>query len=326
MAAPAVSGVAAAIMAHRPDLTGQQIAGALMRTADDADTSAPGSDSAYGWGRIVPMRAVSYLDEHYPPTTAPPTTSTTVPVPPTTPRAVSVSADHSHTCELRDNGTVRCWGRNLFGELGNGTVASSLTPVEVAGLTGVSAITTGGDFSCALLNDGTVKWWGYDYATGVGDRYSSSLIPIQVPGLTGVTSISSGSSHSCAVLEDRTVQCWGENVYGPTESNVITATPEQIAGLGEVIAVAAGLYHTCVLEVDRTVRCWGRNTVGILGNGATIDSTTPVRVAGLVGVVALEAGDLTTCALLGDGTVRCWETRPATPPIPPRRHPWQSMD
>jgi alpha-tubulin suppressor-like RCC1 family protein len=224
---------------------------------------------------------------------------------------VAIGAGESHTCALLSDNTVRCWGYNGNGQLGNGTVSNASTPVPVSGLNTATAISVGSNHTCARLADGTAQCWGD------GSGASLNLIatsPVPVAGLNTVTAVSAGGNHSCALLSDTTVQCWGSNLYGQlgNGTTVSSSAPVAVSGLTGVAAISARVSHTCALLLDGTVECWGYNNDGELGNATTGGSTTPVAVSGLSGVAAISdgAGDAGggshTCALLLDGTVQCW--------------------
>jgi len=103
----------------------------------------------------------------------------------TTASAVSTSGSGGHSCAVLANGTIRCWGANLLGQLGNGTATvASLTPVEVSGITTATRASSGWLHSCAELSNGTVQCWGYGGAGQLGNgSNASSLTPVQVSGL-----------------------------------------------------------------------------------------------------------------------------------------------
>jgi alpha-tubulin suppressor-like RCC1 family protein len=226
--------------------------------------------------------------------------------------AVSLAAGYGHTCALLGDGTMRCWGRNVEGELGNGTTANPGTaqPVVVSGITGATAITTGAYHACALLGNGTVRCWGRNGQGQLGDgTFTQANTPRAVSGITGAVAISGGGAHTCALLSDGTVRCWGENEVGQLGNGTTTtsATPVQVAGIAGAVAVSAGWLHTCAVLGNGTVHCWGQNQFGQLGNGTTSGSTTQVTVSGITSAVAITAGWWHhSCALLGDTTVRCW--------------------
>jgi hypothetical protein len=157
------------------------------------------------------------------------------------PKTLSVEAGANHTCAVID-GAAKCWGYNNFGELGNGTYTNSNTPVQVQGLTsGVKAVAAGGDFSCALSNNGGVTCWGFgSYGQLGNNNNASSSVPVQVSGLTsGVTAISAGYYSMCALVNG-SVQCWGLNY---------NQVPTPIGGLSSnVTQVSAGWLHACALD------------------------------------------------------------------------------
>src|SRR5947207_720049 len=112
---------------------------------------------------------------------------------------------------------VWAWGNNGQGELGIGTTANSNTPVQVTGLTGVTAVRggEGGCHSLAVKNDGTVWAWGQNAHGQLGNvTTTGSLTPVQVTGLTGVMAVAAGGQYSLAVKSDSTAWAWGYNGYG----------------------------------------------------------------------------------------------------------------
>ncbi len=227
---------------------------------------------------------------------------------------VAVSAGGGTTCALTAQGAVTCWGDDELGQLGDGGATNSVVPVGVVGLTsGVVAISSGEDHSCAVTGAGAVQCWGSDEYGELGDgsTMSSSEVPVDVVGLSsGVVAVSAGYYHSCALTTAGAVLCWGDNESGELGDGSITdsAVPGGVVGLSSgVVAVSGGAYHTCAVTTAGAVLCWGDNDWGGLGDGSTTDSAVPVGVVGLSsGVVLVSAGFDYTCALTAAGAVLCW--------------------
>jgi alpha-tubulin suppressor-like RCC1 family protein len=189
--------------------------------------------------------------------------------------------------------------------------------VDVSGLTsGVSAIATGWDHTCALMTSGGIKCWGGNSFGQLGDGTTTQrTTPVDVSGLTsGVSAIATGALHTCALTSSGGVKCWGFNGYGQIGSAGGNRTaPVDVSGLASgVRAIDAGAEHTCALMASGSVKCWGYNCYGQLGDGTTwVGNTclrmTPVDVIGLTsGVSAITAGTEHTCALMASDGVKCW--------------------
>src|SRR5882672_917733 len=179
-----------------------------------------------------------------------------------------------HTCVLMTDQSVRCFGENNWGQLGNGGFANASTPVTASGLTTAVSAGAGIEHSCALLADGTVRCWGTNFVgqLGNGTIGGGSAIPTTVQNLSAVAALAAGGFHNCAILSDRTVQCWGRNQDGQLgngNNTTDSGTPQPVSGLSGVAALAGGGYHTCAILTDATVRCWGRNDRGQVGDGTT---------------------------------------------------------
>jgi len=224
-----------------------------------------------------------------------------------------VSVDSNSACSLTSEGGVKCWGQNSNGELGDGTTTDYLSPVQVTGLSsGVTAVSRGNDFTCALLNSGGVKCWGHHFYGQLGNSTiggAGSATAVDVTGLSNVTAISAGGFHACALQNTGIVKCWGANLSGQlgNGNKASSASAVDVTGLAGVTTISAGYKHTCAVLNTGEVKCWGSDQSGQLGNGGSdFDSSSAVTVTGLSGVIALSAGYDHTCAVLNTGGVKCW--------------------
>ncbi|MEM6291826.1 MAG: hypothetical protein AAGA54_11190 [Myxococcota bacterium] len=226
---------------------------------------------------------------------------------------VEVASRFQHSCARRSSGDVLCWGKNTYGQLGNGGRVDSPRLMKVRGLANIKQVEVGRDFSCALERGGTIKCWGNNEDGQLGDGRGGSpgalsLTPVTVRGLKGVAEISLGEYHGCARTKEGTVKCWGnaENGQISDDSQRVFGSPMSIDRLGKIKQVASGASHVCALETNGKVKCWGRNTEGQLGDGKSGSRIKAVEVAGVRDGVALVSGDHHSCVLRKGGAVACW--------------------
>ncbi|MBS2017008.1 MAG: chromosome condensation regulator RCC1 [Deltaproteobacteria bacterium] len=240
-----------------------------------------------------------------------------VPVTPNVKDAIAIASGDRHTCVVLKDNTVRCWGQNQDGQLGNGqSNTSSSTPVTVTGLTDAVAVACGATFSCALRTNGRVACWGDGLAgqLGTGMKGSSSTA-VEVGGLDGVVAISAGEAHACAVRSSGAVSCWGDNANGQLGTGSLSPTqsssPVIVPTLDDVAQVAAAQRSTCARKRGGGVLCWGANELGQLGSGAAnpTPNPSPSIVSGLDASM-IWAGSTHACAVskasASSGAVLCW--------------------
>jgi alpha-tubulin suppressor-like RCC1 family protein len=213
------------------------------------------------------------------------TTDVSLPVPVQGLGAVAdLSAGGYHTCALMSDATARCWGRNVRGQVGDGTTNSPATqPTVVSGLANARSLSLGGYHSCALLQNGTVQCWGENANGQAGvPGVALATTPVTVNGITNAVAVYTGFLHSCAVLADGTVWCWGQNAFGQLGNGTTTdsAQPVRVQGIASPRALALGYGHTCALLGDATVRCWGEGDLGEFGTGTNTNSLTAVTMHG----------------------------------------------
>lgn len=162
--------------------------------------------------------------------------------------AIAVAAGNDHSLALLKDGSVWAWGNNSAGKLGNGSdIGESTIPVKVTGLGNVAAIAAGGEYSLALLKDGSLRAWGNNSygQLGIGTNTYSENIPVTVAGLSNVTAVSGGSFHSLALLKDGSLRAWGQNSRGQLGNGTNAGSNVPIAvSLSNAFAIAAGGYHS----------------------------------------------------------------------------------
>lgn len=213
------------------------------------------------------------------------------------------TAGGAHTCASSWDGTMRCWGDNTAGQLGNSTQTPSRVPVEVTGLTAgpvnrpvLRDAAAGGMHTCIVASNGKVFCWG-DNTNGQLGLNSQTPFSTMQPArdLNNSSSgplanlIAAGENHTCAVYEGDRVGCWGRKYsLFPTEVQGITA-----------LHIAAGGDQTCVIVPGGAIKCWG----GLLNFGP---ATNPTVIQGITGKGAIAVGRSHACAIDQADTIKCW--------------------
>jgi len=262
---------------------------------------------------------------------------------------IDLASPH-HSCALLDNGEVKCWGYNYYGALGTGDtdgygdaigeMGDDLPAVDLGTGRTATAITTGFSHTCALLDNGQVKCWGYGIMLGLGISSSSdhrgdgpaemgdNLPPVDLGTGRTATAITGGDGSACALLDNGQVKCWGSNDFGqlglgdtnrrgdgPGEMGDDLPPVDLGTGRAAVSIVSRGA-STCALLDNAELKCWGANSRGRLGLGNTTsrgdgpgemgDDLPAVDLPTGRTPVAVELGAVHTCAELDNHAVVCW--------------------
>ena len=257
--------------------------------------------------------------------------------------ATQVAAGENHSCALLDNGTVKCWGDNYLGQLRGRSsepvgdapneMGNSLPTVSLGAGRTATALAAGGDNTCAILDDGTLRCWGSGLSGQLGQSSANGLIDLgtgrtAVAVAVGGIGVPASGSHVCAILDTGDVKCWGHNGTGGLGLGDTADRGDDAGEMGDNLptvdlgtgrtatAIAAGVRHTCALLDDGQVRCWGANAQGQLGLGDTVsrgdgpgemgDALPTVDLGAGRTATSVSAGDHHSCARLDDASVRCW--------------------
>jgi alpha-tubulin suppressor-like RCC1 family protein len=226
--------------------------------------------------------------------------------------AVFITAGEEHTCAVRRDGAVLCWGLGTHGELGDGRRVSRATPGPVRGLGEAVQVAGGHNHTCARLRSGEVSCWGSNTSGELGDDASGNdrVVPVMAVGVTDAVQVVAGFSHSCARLTSGRVLCWGRNFESQlgdgTSGNFMRFMATPVRGLDDAAELTSGQFHTCARRSTGTVVCWGSNTNGQVGDGSRSQRAAPVGVRSIVDAAGLAAGSNHTCARLMGGQVVCW--------------------
>lgn len=226
-------------------------------------------------------------------------------------KVAQVATGGYHSCALKENGRVFCWGYNARGQLGTGVAGGwETTPVQIDLPTRATAIAAGHEHTCAVLRNRTLACWGYNNEGQLGDGTTvTRASPTLVPGLSNVIAVSGSQRHTCALHRNQTVSCFGYNASGQVAAtgNQREYSPVRVAGLRRVAEISVGWDHSCARQDNGNVQCWGNNLFGQLGR-ETVNTApnAPGRVARLNDVKSLGVGRHQTCVADAAGRAFCW--------------------
>jgi len=266
-------------------------------------------------------------------------------------KAKALSAGGYGTCAILDNNLLKCWGLNSAGQLGiggsdlwgdgPGEMGNNLPAVDLGTGRKAKSVAVALSHTCALLDNNTVKCWGYngfgqlgygdtDYRNVASGSMGNNLRAVDLGTGRRPKAIAAGYGHTCAILDNGSVKCWGvgatgqlgygdTNARGDAAGEMGNSLPAVNLGSGrKARSISLGTSHTCALLDNGVTKCWGENSLGQLGYGDVNDRGDDESLA-LLGAVDLGTGRRPTaiavagnnsCALLDNRTVKCWGNNP----------------
>jgi alpha-tubulin suppressor-like RCC1 family protein len=221
---------------------------------------------------------------------------------------VDVSAGHQHTCGRATNGSLYCWGDNMWGQLGDGTTVSRPTPAEVIGGLTFTRHSLGRNHSCGITGSGEAYCWVDNGSGQLGGAIGDHRSPVRVASPDGnpssppllFTSVSGGAQHTCGTSE-LTAYCWGA-----IPNSGASEFPAPVSSEAGFTSVNAATFFTCGVGVDEQAYCWGGNEEGQLGDGTRTDRASPHPIPTNLRFTSVVPGYWHTCGLTADGTAYCW--------------------
>ena len=223
--------------------------------------------------------------------------------------AAHIATGTQHSCAIKNDGTLWCWGQRLDGKTSaDGTyMATAPVPIDPPADMGVVEVSGAYLHTCARKTGGDVYCWGGNSAGQLGDGTGTTRnMPTPVKGLSsGAAQVATGYYRSCALKADGDLWCWGEDLGDgkhsrdpdPTRVNTSRHGFSQVALGGEV---------ACAARPDGSLACWGRNQYGQLGTGTTDSLLAPAEISAISGVVQVAVGIDTTCVRRMDSSIWCW--------------------
>jgi alpha-tubulin suppressor-like RCC1 family protein len=255
--------------------------------------------------------------------------------------AKAIAAGGNHTCAILDNSSIKCWGYNASGQLGLGDtnnrgdtsvdMGDNLTAINLGTGRTAKAIAAGNSHTCAILDNSSVKCWGFNASGQLGlvhtdnrgdgsNQMGDNLSAVDLGTGRTATAIEAGGNHTCAILDDESLKCWGSNASGQLGLGIddISANPSTV-NMGSGItakAIVAGKSHTCAILNssailnNSAIKCWGEGEDGRLGTGKSRDEKSPPDSINELGTgrtaMGITAGDAHTCAILDNSSIKCW--------------------
>jgi alpha-tubulin suppressor-like RCC1 family protein len=240
----------------------------------------------------------------------------------------SIAAGDHHACGIVVNGDAYCWGRNAFGQLGDGTTIDATKPRRVLSSAQFRWIGAAGEHTCAITSNDQALCWGGNIGGQLGDGTTTDrALPGPVAGGHSFATLDVAFALNCGVTTGGATYCWGAGGRANVDLGGLGApapsvcdgyyaqmwpcspTPIQVTGGHTFASASAGIWHGCGLTAGGSAYCWGWNNFYNLGDGTFNDASSPVAVGGGLSFQSMATGAVHSCGLVAGGAAYCWGGR-----------------
>lgn len=220
-----------------------------------------------------------------------------------------ISCGNYHTLAIKDDGTLWAWGKNQYGQLGNGNKQDQSTPIQIGADNDWDEINTGYHFSIAKKKDGTLWSWGSNLfgQLGFGD-HTDRLVPKKISNMVW-TKFTTGNVHCVAIRNDGSLWAWGNNINGQLGDGTTneSVAPKMISSNRDWTSISSEGLHTLAIKADGTLWAWGNNYNGVLGIDTTVTMTkSPIQVGNESNWHFINTSESNSAAIKKDGTLWMW--------------------
>lgn len=234
----------------------------------------------------------------------------------------TISSGPGHTCAVRIDDVIMCWGANGSGQIGQGFASDMQEfPVGVASSTPMAQVSVGfstrqgsgtyRNFSCSISLSREAWCWGFNEVGSVGDGTTSDrMTPTRVAGGLRFIRLASDYNTTCGIVDSGKIYCWGGTLPGRgywfSSGSDSILVPTIVESSEEFKDVSLRFGHACALNQHGMAFCWGRNNAGQLGDGTYIDRSAPSPVLGGISFSSIVTGLDFSCGISLQGKVYCW--------------------
>ena len=223
----------------------------------------------------------------------------------------AVSSGGEHSCRLPGDGSLLCWGRNSYGQLGDGKKGTQTpTPQRVTKGNPWRRVSAGGGTTCGIKKNERLFCWGVNHRGQLGDGTTKQrLRPVVVAKNKKWTSVNASWFNTCGITRQTQLYCWGDNAAGQIGDGgkaKVRTKPTLVKKGKNWASVSVGSRFVCATKKNGALFCWGGNLFGQLGHGGYAGKSKPARVGTGSSWAEVSTSWTHTCARNTSGGVYCW--------------------